>query len=215
MTTEVHSACLFDAQYGDVKVFLEEKEDSLVVEIETLRLKILSVNTDQYKRSLVDLYGDRTVNQCVGTGATLSAELVSAKIRRWNTRWSEKNPFSGYVVVKKDTEEFVGQIILKPVKDRSAPGTFITGTAEIGFLSCEKHWGNKYGQEFTHAMVHHFLPKLIDLGYEVKGHPITSIMATARIDNIASNCVLKKLLNHTGTKERYGAPREWYEHKFI
>lgn len=185
------------------------------IRIDTQRLTILSVNTDEYNEELIALYGSKKVNQLVGTGSTLERDAVAAKIQRWHKRWAENNPFSGYVVIEKDSGKFVGQIILKPVKNKAAgPGHFIEGVAEIGYLSMPEHWGKGYGHEYTHAMVHHLLPKLIASGYRVAGHPITSVMATARIDNIASNCVLKKSMTHTGTKERYGAPREWYEHRF-
>ena len=101
------------------------------------------------------------------------------KIERWKNRWADNNPLSGFVVVDKESGEFIGQIILKPVKDKAAGNDkFVEGVAEIGYLSVEKHWRKGFCQEYTHAVVRHLLP--IELGYQVKGHPIRSIIATTR-----------------------------------
>lgn len=214
MIAVTSSSCPFDAQYGDVKVAVHDKDKSLTIEVETLRLRILSVNSHQHNASLIDLYGSKKVNALVGSGATLEAHAVQEKVMRWNKRWSEKNPYAGYVVVEKETGDFVGQVIIKPLKDKAAgPGKFVDGVAEIGYLTMDKHWGKKYAQEFTHAMLSHLLPKLIESGYQIQGHRVTSVMATARTDNIASNMVLRKFMTHTGTKERYNGLREWYELK--
>ncbi len=93
MLSEVRSICPFDDQYGKVKISIENKEGSLAIAIETARLRILSVNTDQYTPSLIDLYGNEMVNRLVGSGATLKSHLVVEKIERWKKRWSENNPF--------------------------------------------------------------------------------------------------------------------------
>lgn len=214
-TPEIRSECHYDAVYGPVSVHISETPGLLSVEVETSRLKILSANTDEYEHELAKLYGSEKVNAFVGAGTTLRESAVHEKIQRWMNRWSEHNPLSGYVVVSKDTGEFVGQIILKPVKDRASTElAFLPGIIEIGFLSKEKHWGQGYGKEFTHAMVHHLVPQLIKNGYTVKGCPIDTIMATAREDNIASNRVLDKFLKFIELKPRYGGPRMWYKHNY-
>lgn len=209
------TSCSHDLTYGDVSIQLNSTDKGLFVEIETKRLRILSVNTDKYESQLIALYGDKEVNKLVGTGATLSAELVSEKVQRWINRWSAHNPFSGYVVVKRDTGIFVGQIILKPVKDKSAKElTFLPGIVEIGYLSMEKHWGNGYGKEFTHAIVNHLVPCLIKHKFQIKDNSIKSLIATAGCNNIASNRILNIFLRFTGEKERYGSPRMWYQQDY-
>ena len=168
------------------------------IEVETDRLKIVSA-TENHLPDLIALYGDLTVNRLVGAGATLNAEQVAAKVQRWITRWSEHNPFSGYVVVDKASGEFIGQIILKWVK-KSDPQL-----AEIGYLFVERHWNKKYASECTGAVLNHLLPRL-----KRDGLPITTVIATARVDNGASNAVLRKFMQYDGNRPRYGAPREWY-----
>ena len=211
----IGAICPYDAKYGEVKVDVRDDSRGLSVKVETARLRILSVCTEEYTPSLVALYGDKRVNALVGTGSTLDESAVHAKIKRWHSRWSDHNPLAGYVVVKRGTGEFVGQIILKPVKIRLEEGIdFVPETIEIGFLSEEKHWKNGYGKEFTHAIVHHLVPDLISKGYSVKGRPIRNIIATARIDNDASNSVLRSLMDYTGENPRYGGIRKWYSHVY-
>jgi RimJ/RimL family protein N-acetyltransferase len=201
---------------GSVTIVTHESQDASSFEIQTNRLKIVSVTTDEYSQQLVDLYGSQTVNKLVGSGATLERDQVIAKIERWKTRWSQNNPFSGFVVIEKESGDFVGQIILKPVKDKTAgPEALVPGMAEIGYLSVPKHWGKKYCQEYTGAILDHFVPKLVSLHYQIGGKPLSSVMATARVDNTASNKVLRKFMTYTGTKDRYNGPREWYERKYV
>lgn len=87
--------------------------------------------------------------------------------------------------------------------------------AEIGYLSVPNKWGRKYCQEYTGAVLDHLVPKLISAKYPVAGHPLRAVMATARVDNAASNAVLRKFMVYTGTKPRYNGPREWYKRKYV
>lgn len=209
------TSCAHDTTYGDVSIQLNHTDKGLFVEIETMRLRILSVNTNKYESQLIALYGDKEVNKLVGTGATLSAELVIQKIQRWINRWSANNPFSGYVVLERDTGDFVGQIILKPVKDKSTEKlTFLSSVAEMGYLSMEKHWRKGYGKEFTHAIVNHLVPCLIKQNFQVKDNAIKSLIATAGCNNTASNRILNIFLRFTQEKERYGSPRMWYQQDY-
>jgi RimJ/RimL family protein N-acetyltransferase len=211
----VVALCPHDAQDGPVTVSVSKTKTALVITVETLRLRILSVNTEQYLLQLIDLYGSVAVNRLVGTGATLNATQVKEKVTRWIKRWSDNNPLSGYVILEKISGDFVGQIILKRVKDKTAEQIqFIPGVVEIGYLSAEHQWNKKYGQEYTYAMVYHLLPKIKEAGYSVEGKSISSVMATARVDNIASNCILSKFLTYDGEKPRYGGLRKWYSHNF-
>ncbi len=198
-----------------MSICLNKIDSGLFVEIKTARLKIISVSTTEYESQLIALYGDKDVNALVGTGATLEAALVKDKIQRWIARWSANNPFSGYVVLEKSTGDFVGQIILKPVKDKSTtPPTFIRGTAEIGFLSRKEHWGKGYGKEFTNAIVNHLAPMLINDRFLVGNHEFHTLIATAGCNNAASNRVLSLFMQCTGEKERYGSLRIWYQKKY-
>ena len=71
MELGIHSTCPIDPQFSPVKISIQKNEGrSLTIEIETVRLRILSVNDDQYTASLVELYGNKKVNQLVGSGTT-------------------------------------------------------------------------------------------------------------------------------------------------
>lgn len=202
---------------GPVTIQLTDTpEEGLFIQMETARLRIISVNSREYEPQLTALYGSKEVNRLVGSGATLPPDLVSAKIERWIKRWKEHNPFgAGFVVLKKQTGEFVGQIIVKPYKDKSVPERrYFPEMAEIGYLSMPEDWGKGYGKEFTHAMIHHLLPHLIHAGYKVAGHPLKTLIATTRLDNVASAKVLSTFMQYTGDAIRYGGLRKWYEFKF-
>jgi hypothetical protein len=58
------------------------------------------------------------------------------------------------------------------------------------------------------------VPRLIEKGYTVKGCPVTTIMATARPDNIASCRILEVFMQFTEMKTRYGSQRMWYEYTY-
>lgn len=211
VTTTVYQ-CPHHAKYGEVNISVQQNAKGLEIGITTEHLKLLSVNGREYDTPLIALYGDEKVNHFVGSGDTLKPEAVNEKIKRWNKRWSEKNPLSGYVILEKETNEFVGQFILKPLKDKQAgPGKFIEGVVELGYLSAEKHWNKNYAHESGHAIINHLIPHLIHSGY-LAG--ITSVMATTRTDNVVVKRGCEKFMTHTGTKERYGAPREWFQHNY-
>ncbi|MBS0619992.1 MAG: GNAT family N-acetyltransferase [Verrucomicrobia bacterium] len=214
MATVASPTCPFDSQYGSVHLSIQRQEGVLQVIIETARLRIQSVNTNEHLSQLIDLYGSKEVNRLVGAGETLDAQSVTEKVARWNQRLSENNPFVGYVVLEK-AGDFVGDIILKPLKDKEAgPGKCVDGAVEIGYLSVPAHWGKGYGKEYTHAMVCHLIPALKDQGYTIQGRQITSIMATTSVENFGSQHVLSKFMDHTGTRDRYGSPREWYTRQY-
>lgn len=203
--------CSQDNSFGHVNIQLNSIEKGLFVKIETKRLLILSVNTNKYESQFIALYGDKEVNKLVGTGTTLSPNLVRQKVQRWINRWSAFNPFSGYVILEQNTGDFVGQIILKPVKNKSEEKiSFLPGVAEIGYLSMKKYWGKGYGKEFTHAVINHLIPCLIREKFQVNGKSITTLIATTDPNNIASNRILNIFMRFYQEKERYGSTRMWY-----
>lgn len=194
---------------------------SLYVEVTTKRLRILSVNDKTYLPQLIALFGDKEVNASVGDGSTKTAAEVTAKVERWIKRWSQHNPYAGYVVVTipegQKPAEFVGQIIVKPVKDKKPKPcdieqevTFLPGVAEIGYLSAKASWGKGFGNEYTYAIIYDLIPRLIKQGYQVKGHVLSKLIATARVDNNASNALLQKFMTYEGEKPRYSGMRKWY-----
>lgn len=213
------SACSKHPQYGSTHVDIQPG-GTLHVEVLTPRLKIVSVNGREYEDALIALYGSKTVNALVGDGGTLSAQAVKEKIAKWNQRWAQNNPFAGYVILDRDTDKFIGQVIIKPLKDKekekdaNGKHPFVPGVGEIGYLSMDTQWGKKFGQEYTHAILDHLVPALIRDGYTLAGHEVKVVIATARTDNDRSNAILRKLMEHTGTRPRYNGMREWYERKY-
>ncbi len=204
-----------------VLVEVSDSDQGLSICVETERLRITSIK-DKFEPQLVELYGSSEVNALVGTGATLTPDAVRAKIKRWFARFSAHNPLAGYVVTEKTTNTFVADIVLKPIKDRSGPKIrFLPGIIEIGFLSTPTQMGKGYAKEYTNAVIHHLVPKLMELGYGVKESPdsskihrIEKIMATTSTLNVRCQSVLLKSMSFMGVKLRYGSDRHWYEHTY-
>lgn len=208
--------CPRDDLYGKVLVSLKEMNGPLEIVIKTPRLKIVSINTNHFENQLIELFGNKTIDHLVGIRKVLDPELVSEKIYRWNQKWSDKNPISGYVILERKTKDFVGHLVLKSVKEISDEKIgYIKGMIEICYSSTVKHWGKNYGQEYTHAIVDHLIPTLIDSGYQVENEEITSVIATATAVNKNANSILQNFMIYTGTNGYYENRRNWYERKYV
>lgn len=191
-----HSVCSRHPQYGSTQVDIQPGE-TLRIEILTPRLKIVSVNEREHEDSLIALYG-----------STFSAQAVKEKIARWNQRWAQNIPFSGYVILDRNTDKFIGQVILKPLKDKEkekdAHGNYpvVPGVGKIVYLSIED--GKGFEQEYAHAMLDHLVPALIRNGFTLAGHEVKLFKASAGTD-----AVVRKFMEHHCISDRY-----WYERRY-
>lgn len=186
-------------------------EQKLSIKVTTPHLEIFSVLDETYLPQITELYGSKEVNRLVGDGSTLESDKVHEKVRRWIQRWSDQNPFAGYIVREKETHQLVGILVLKRFKDKNeTPHKIVPGVVEVGYISMPQFWNKKYTQEMGRALCTTLLPHL-QKNFKVVGQLITRIVATAAVDNGASKAVLSKFMTYLGDAPRYNSPRSWYQ----
>ena len=188
---------------NSVKISFDPTPESPTsVTIETPRLRIRSV-TSAEQGDYESLFGNRIVMETYATGETKDAAYVQKRIATWIERWKTGDPFSGLAVFKKDTGEFMGHIIL-------GHGD-LPGQAELAFLFLPKFWNQGYGKEAVAAILEKYAPELVRLGYQVDGAAFHEVSSTSRVNNIASNRILRRFMQSVGQEEKYGALRNIYK----
>lgn len=190
--------------HGNPEIYFSNDQSGLSVTVATdrLRLRSIEANEEEYGRYSA-LFGDKTVMEKFATGKTETPQEIIRKIKEtWAHRWRERDPYSGFAVFEKNTSEFLGHIEL----EHSAPGE-----AELIYLFNRSIWGKGYGTEAALAIVE-YARATIQKGYILDGKPLKRIVATARIDNIASNKILRETIGmqFLGKKEKFGALRNHY-----
>lgn len=169
--------------------------------IETPRLRMESV-TSEHIKDYEGLYGNSQVMEKFAAGETKDATYVKKRIESWTKRWENGDPFSGLAIYEKESGEFLGHIILghggKP------------GESELAFLFLPKFWNQGYGKEAVAAVIEELAPKLASLGVTIDGGRFQEIVATARVDSIASNLILSHHMTLVKQEEKYGALRNHY-----
>ena len=163
-----------------------EKDNKLSVIAKTPRLIIRPVEIDDIEFYQNELWGSHDVMKYFGSGnlrlywnKSKSKEIDYAKerISIWINRWNKSNPFSGYTVETKYNQQKIGHIII--------------GGGELAFLFSKKSWGNGYGTESIIVLTNIILPTLIKNNFASTNN-INKIIATVRIENIASQRVMEK-----------------------
>lgn len=99
------------------------------VQIETSRLLIRSV-TEKDQSNFESVYSNPIVMNTYATGETKDSAYVQKRIATWVDRWNKGDPFSGFAVYEKESEEFMGLIVLG---HGDAPGQ-----SEIAFMFLPK-----------------------------------------------------------------------------
>jgi RimJ/RimL family protein N-acetyltransferase len=188
--------------------FSTNSQNGLSVTIDTTRLHIRSVTTDDYDRYAA-LFGDKKVMEKFANGNPRTREEVQEKINNlWVKRWNENDPYSGLAVFRKNTDssssDFLGHVTLGH--------TAHAGESELAYLFHEQCWGNRYGSEAVTAVVKEYAPATVKQGYAtLEGEPLQKIVATARTDNVASWRILAAVgMTRQGTVDKHGAPRYLY-----
>ncbi len=185
--------------------FFSDDQAGLSVTIDTEHLHIRSIEAteDEYNR-YADLFGNRDVMEKFATGQTKTREEIKTRINAvWVKRWHECDPYSGFAVFKKGTNEFLGHVVLGH-GDRP-------GVTELAGLGYQSFWDKGYGSEAATAMVREYAPATVQEGYLLDGKPLERIIATARPDNPASGRILEKTgMQLVRKEEKYGAMRHHY-----
>jgi RimJ/RimL family protein N-acetyltransferase len=185
--------------------FFSDDNSGLSVTIDTERLHIRSVqSTDEEYDRYAHLFGDQAVMCKVATGQTKTIEEMQSRINDvWVKCWRENDPYTGFAVFKKDSDDFLGHIALG---HSGAPGK-----SKLSCLFHQAQWGKGYGSEAVKAVVTEYAPATVGEGYTLDGKTLEKIVATARHDNPASGRILEKVgMHHVGSEERDGALRHLY-----
>lgn len=176
-------------------------QDDLFIEIETERLKIRSVQP-QDEKACIQLFGDPKVMEKFATGVPYEEQKTRERMTVWRERWKNHDPFSVYAILDKKTDEFMGIFAL----GHSEPGE-----TEASYLFHHRFWGKGYGSEAGDAVIQSLIPRLMLRGYSLEHAPLKKCVATARLDNPASQQILKNTgFKETAKVEKYGAWRYSY-----
>lgn len=173
----------------------------LHVTVETERLLVQSI-TNENEKDCIDLLADPVAMSKFATGVPLEEHKTKERLDTWIKRWQHHDPFSVYTIAEKKSGEFIGIIAI----GHSAPGE-----SEVSYVTHSKFWGKGYGSEAADALFQSLIPRLMLRGFKIEHAPLKKLVATARLDNPAS----QKILIGVGFKEeekihKFGAWRQSY-----
>jgi RimJ/RimL family protein N-acetyltransferase len=188
---------------GEVTVHFLKKGNLSHIRIETPRLLLRPVISEDLE-NYAALYGDPQVMEKFATGKTRERDQVKNNIETWVKRIGEGDPFVSMAIFLKETNEFVGHVVLghgdKP------------GQSAVDYLLNKKYWHQHLGSEALFAMIKKFAKKLYKRETKLEGEPFTEIVCCARLDNPASIKMIERVgFEKTGEKEKYGAMRSFYK----
>jgi RimJ/RimL family protein N-acetyltransferase len=189
---------------GNFNIQLAESNEikDLNVTIETDHLYIRSV-TEKDLSSYISLFGDINVMEKYATGQVKTIAETTERIQGWISRWQQGDPFSGLAVFKKNTDEFIGHVVLGHGDN--------AGESEIAYLFMKAHWHNGYGTKVVDTIVNGYAPFVIKKGFLLEGKVLEKILGTVRYDNKYSRRILKKVgMCKIGEEEKFGALRKYY-----
>lgn len=170
--------------FPTVKIHYDDQHQQLYVEITTKRLYARSVQ-DSDRSHFEQLFGDPAVNGPLSYDTISPRDTEGILKDRWINKWKRHIPFSGFAVFDKKTRTFMGFMRIERTSN-------VPGQLEIAYALKTDYWGKGYGTEMIQALVHRYIPYLINMGITVRGTPITEIVANCRADNIGSQRVLEK-----------------------
>jgi ribosomal-protein-alanine N-acetyltransferase len=174
---------------------------TLSIFIETPRLVLRSLLPEDDK-ACASLTSDPIVMEKFMAGTIWSAETYQTFLQIWLTRWEKLNPYSAYVIVDKKQLAVIGIALIDPVEK---------GVGEIGYLLDSTYWGKGYGREAIEAIFQSLIPNLMLHHYQLDHAPLKKLVATARIDNVASQKLLEGVrFQETGITFKFGAWRYQY-----
>lgn len=177
------------------------------IQLETERLTLRSATPDMLD-DYAALHADPEVMKSLADGTIKTRETVQGRLEAWNKRWMTGDYYSTMAVFEKKSKKFIGHFVVGHGEK--------AGESEIAYLFHKEFWGNGYGTEAAQAVVQGLVPMLRDREliwgkHPLDGKPLTTLCATARIDNVASNAILKRLgMKLLKTDEKFGAIRHHY-----
>jgi hypothetical protein len=199
------------------KVHMEVQHNGIQYYFESVQEKDAN-NIYQY------LNREPSVRAKYANGNTSSLEATTARVNTFVDRFRNKNSalylYSGFVVYDSQTETFVGFVNLGSGSE--------SGTAEMAFLNRVQCWSHPPDLVSTYAITDvdrinkntysgagtaevctllQYGARLKQEGYTVNRHPLTAIVATARVDNEGSwKCIAKAgmALDAVDIVDKYG-----------
>lgn len=176
--------------------------NQLNVTITTERLMIESTQIaylSHYKKLFMN--SENMLN--VMDGSPWSENQIASRHEQWVANWNNYNPFSSFAISKKDSDEFIGHVVLEETDQ--------AGFAELAYALDTKFWGKGYGKEVIPMIVQEYAPELVKRDYKLAGESFKRIEATARPDNPASINLLKAAgLKKFSEKPKWGQLRHFF-----
>ncbi|WP_342147835.1 GNAT family N-acetyltransferase [Rickettsiella endosymbiont of Aleochara curtula] len=185
-------------------IYFEKNPETnqLKVTIETERL-IMQSTTHSHFSDYKNLFTMPENMYKVMDGNPWSADKIGEQHHQWVARWNNDSPFSSLAILKNDTDEFIGHVLLG---DGDQPGS-----AELAYVFDKKFWGKGYGKEAIPIMVQEYAPELVKRDYRLTGKKFTRIEATARTDNQASiRLLLAAGMSKFSEKLKWGKQRQFF-----
>lgn len=178
------------------------KTNHLTVTITTERLLLESTqptHVGYYKK----LFMNSENMLKVMDGNPWSENKIVSRHEKWVANWNNDNPFSSLAISKKDSDEFIGHVMLEETDQ--------PGFAELAYALDTKFWGKGYGKEVIPMIVQEYAPELVKRDYKLAGESFKRIEATARPDNPASINLLKAAgLKKFSEKPKWGQLRHFF-----
>lgn len=178
------------------------KTNHLKVTINTERLMMESTHPAHlgyYKK----LFMDPENMFKVMDGNPWNENKIASRHEQWVANWNNANPFSSLTILKKDSDKFIGHVVLEE--------TDKPGIAELAYALDKKFWGKGYGKEVVPSIVQEYAPELVRRDYKLAGKKFERIEATARPDNPASINLLKAAgLEKFSEKPKWGQLRHFF-----
>lgn len=137
-----------------------------------LRLRVFG---PQDETLLMDLDSDPAVMTYINGGQPSTLEQVQGAVSRITKAMAEYPGFGNWILYTKDTNEFVGWVMLRPLAQFNE--------IEIGYRLKKKFWGRGFATEASRAV-------LVYAHEELK---LTKVFAITHPDNKASQNVLRKI----------------------
>ena len=185
-------------------IYFEKNPETnqLKVTIETERL-IMESTTHSHFSDYKNLFTMPENMYKVMDGNPWSGDKIGEQHHQWVARWNNDSPFSSLAILKNDTDEFIGHVLLG---DGDQPGF-----AELAYVFDKKFWGQGYGKEVIPIIVQEYAPELVERNYKLIGENFKRIEATARPDNPASINLLKAAgLKKFSEKPKWGQLRHFF-----
>lgn len=175
--------------------------DRLNVSIKTERL-VMESTIPNHLCNYKKLFMDSENMLKVMDGNPWSEDKIGEQHKQWVAKWNNDNPFSSLAILKNDTDEFLGHVLL----DESE----WPGVAQLAYVLDKKFWGQKYGKEAIPVVVQEYAPVLKE-NYKILGENFIGIYATARPDNPPSiKLLLAAGMKKIDEKSKWGQLRHFF-----